>query len=474
MGQQQSGPTKRKSTKVSTFGGGLNLDVRNTSAVPSVYKVKSPPIGRGPFGEIREAYHTKLKQKYLMKIIFKQQFTDTELNDIQTEYHLMRELSHPNIMEVAEFFEEPRFFYIILQYFKGRPLFDKVREEGGIQNEFVAAKILRQIAKTLEFIHKKDVVFRNLKLENILYNGRQVVLHDFSLAVKVKSKQQLNELVGPIHFVAPEMIKGSYDQRADIWSFGVVAYVLLYGEYPFDGKDEATIMNKILYDKPDTRSEHPKSQKVIDFIEMILKKKPEERPSWTKIQNHEFFKEAIAKESQSANILFNQVKNNLLSFRIESNVQLGIFLHFLHLYEANVEGYNVAKELFMKIDSKASGKVSLKDFRKFGEENQIGLTERDLSVIYENLDKDKSGTIEYEEFVAGCIDRSKLLVDEKIIPFFSSLAPTHPDFVSIPDLQKKFVSMQKQNLIDFFAVYGLQPDGAFTIDLFIKMMKSLV
>lgn len=465
---------RSNSTRVDSMGGQLQMLIKNNSVLPSDYKVKSPPLGRGPFGEIREAYHVKMKQKFLMKIIFKTQFSEKELRDIQSEYQLIKELAHPNIIGVREFFQEDRFIYIIMDHFKGRDLFDKVKVSNGIRDEFIAGKILFQLAQTLRFIHSNNVAYLNLKLESILYNGRQIALHDFSSAVKLKSGQKLKDFVGSLSYVAPEVIKGEYDCRADVWSFGVIMYVMLYGRYPFTGNDEETIMNNILKLEPETRTLKPPSVEAIELICMLLRKQPEARPTWQQIEEHGFFKKNRGKETLGLQIMFEKVRPYLLSFRISSLFELGLYLYFLRSYMSNIDGSNIVKEIFMAIDSKANGKIGVKELKNFCKEYELTLSDVEINAIVKNLDTDGSGTIEYEEFLAGCCDRSRLLTDGNLTNFFRQLTGNEKDFLTVKDFKEIFVSTKIEDIQNFFEEWGVSQKGELRVPEFVTIMKKLI
>lgn len=478
MGQSQNNDKlayrARQSVKTGSFGGSLNLLVRTQSSLPTEYKVKSPPLGRGPFGEIREAYHTVLKQKFLMKIIFKAQFSEMELKDIRDEYQMVKELQHPNIIGMREFFSEERYFYIIMDHFKGRDLYDKVKEENGIHTEKVAVKILRQILQTLRFIHSQNIVYRNLKLENLLYNGRQIAFHDFTSAVKVKKDQKLKDFAGAVHYVAPEVIKGAYDFKCDIWSFGVLMYTLLLGRYPFNGKDEQTVMNNILKLEPDMSSPQPLSADVINLLGWILSKDPSKRPTLQQIEEHSYFARNKSQEIKRMQVKFERVKSYLLTLRIQNQFLLAVYLYFVHTFIANIQGTQLIKEIFTIIDQKAHGKISPKELKTFSKEYELNLSDTDIREIIQNLDFDCSGKIDYEEFLAGCCDRVRLMTDDNLSGFFNKLVGHEDGTLNVETFQKTFISAKKDQIERFFEENGFPKDHELTRTEFVKIMESLI
>ena len=133
--------------------------------------------------------------------------------------------------------------FIVFEYFIGKPLLDFLREEGGGMAESLVKKISVQLLSFLSYIHSKDIVYRDLKLENILFDGENIKIMDFSLARKLRMGKKLKVGVGVPTYVSPEMIKGRYDKRTDIWSLGVCIYTMLKKNYPFFGSSPFEVYN---------------------------------------------------------------------------------------------------------------------------------------------------------------------------------------------------------------------------------------
>lgn len=161
-------------------------------------------------------------------------------------------MDHPGVIKVFELSEDDRYLYIVTEHFKGRELFDKIREEGPMKDERRAPNVLSQLISVLEYLHKSNIIYRDLKLENVIYDGKMIKLFDFSKAAKI-DRNKLTDLVGTLHYISPEVIKGNYGLEADIWALGVLAFVLFTGRYPFTGNNDYEIINRILYFEPEFR-----------------------------------------------------------------------------------------------------------------------------------------------------------------------------------------------------------------------------
>ena len=121
-----------------------------------------------------------------------------------------------------------------MENFIGRSLFDKLREEVVI-DEAIIKKIMIQVARFLKYLHTKKIVYRDLKLENIYYDGENIKIMDFAYSIFIRDGKYLKDGIGIPYYVSPEMIKGKYNKKTDIWSYGVMLYMMLKGVPPFIG-----------------------------------------------------------------------------------------------------------------------------------------------------------------------------------------------------------------------------------------------
>ena len=136
---------------------------------------------------------------------------------------------------------------LIMDLCEGGDLFDKIKTAGTFSEKKVS-EIMKQIISAVLYLHNNGVVHRDLKPENILYDNKteELKIIDFGTAIELKKNQFLTQLAGSIFYIAPEVIKGKYNEKCDIWSCGVILYILLSGVPPFYGKNEKDIMDKIV------------------------------------------------------------------------------------------------------------------------------------------------------------------------------------------------------------------------------------
>jgi len=213
----------------------------------------------------------------------KKEQTDEELKLLQREIDIMRKLKHQNIIALFEVFDEKDFIYLVMELVTGGELFDQIVSRG-TYSEADAATIIRQILEAVEYMHENGIAHRDLKPENLLCSGPSnevIKVTDFGLS-KDFATASLRTSCGTPDYVAPEVLKGQpYDNSVDIWSIGVITYILLCGFPPFYGNNDQQIFEKILkadYDFPspdwDTISAEAK-----EFISAILVLDCNKRPN---------------------------------------------------------------------------------------------------------------------------------------------------------------------------------------------------
>uniref|UniRef100_A0A1J3DF73 non-specific serine/threonine protein kinase n=1 Tax=Noccaea caerulescens TaxID=107243 RepID=A0A1J3DF73_NOCCA len=245
-------------------------------------------IGRGHFGYTCSAKFKKgeLKdQEVAVKVIPKSKMTTAiSIEDVRREVKILRALSgHSNLVQFYDAFEDNANVYIVMELCGGGELLDRILARGGKYSEDDAKAVLRQILDVVAFCHLQGVVHRDLKPENFLYTSKeensQLKVIDFGLSDFVRPDERLNDIVGSAYYVAPEVLHRSYTTEADVWSIGVIAYILLCGSRPFWARTESGIFRAVL--KADPSFDEPPwpslSFEAKDFVKRLLYKDPRKR-----------------------------------------------------------------------------------------------------------------------------------------------------------------------------------------------------
>ncbi|CAH2053336.1 unnamed protein product, partial [Thlaspi arvense] len=245
-------------------------------------------IGRGHFGYTCSAKFKKGELKdheVAVKVIPKSKMTTAiSIEDVRREVKILRALSgHSNLVQFYDAFEDNANVYIVMELCGGGELLDRILARGGKYSEDDAKAVLTQILNVVAFCHLQGVVHRDLKPENFLYTSKeensQLKVIDFGLSDFVRPDERLNDIVGSAYYVAPEVLHRSYTTEADVWSIGVIAYILLCGSRPFWARTESGIFRAVL--KADPSFDEPPwpslSLEAKDFVKRLLYKDPRKR-----------------------------------------------------------------------------------------------------------------------------------------------------------------------------------------------------
>jgi len=240
-------------------------------------------IGRGAFSVVKIGVRKSNKNKYAVKCISKKLIDKKELTLLEREIDIMQKLQHPNIIGLVEVIDTPDTLYLVLEFASGGELFDAIVNRGNY-TEAQAAVLVKQILEAIAYVHTHGIAHRDLKPENLLLANEPgqpdlIKIADFGLS-KDFGAEQMATSCGTPDYVAPEVLGGEvYDSAVDIWSIGVITYVLLCGFPPFYGENQKELFENIMrgnYDFPDPEwsgvSEDAKS-----FIKKMLVVEPDKR-----------------------------------------------------------------------------------------------------------------------------------------------------------------------------------------------------
>nr|XP_043628740.1 CDPK-related kinase 6-like [Erigeron canadensis] len=259
-------------------------------------------VGRGHFGHTCWAKCKKGPLKnhpVAVKIISKSKMTTAiSIEDVRREVKLLKGLSgHQHMVQFHEAFEDDQSVYIVMELCEGGELLDRILARGGRYTENDAKSIVVQILSVASFCHLQGVVHRDLKPENFLFSTRDeespMKVIDFGLSDFARPDQRLNDIVGSAYYVAPEVLHRSYNVEADIWSIGVITYILLCGSRPFFARTESGIFRSVLRADPNLNdSPWPSvTPEAKDFVKRLLNKDHRKRMTASQALTHPWLRD---------------------------------------------------------------------------------------------------------------------------------------------------------------------------------------
>ena len=243
-------------------------------------------LGEGIFGSVKLGVEKKTKERVAIKIIKKKKAKPSDIELVRTEIDIMKLCHHPNVVHLLDHFENADYIFIVMEYIRGGRLTDYMKEKKFHFSEKRAAEIIYEIAIGVKYLHKYGIIHRDLKPDNIMLTESNdkghIKIMDFGLSKILGKKEKTSDGFGTLTFVSPEvLIRKPYNKEIDIWSIGVILYLILSGDLPFDDEedDEQKIAKSIVFNEVEFPSKKfaNKSKEVIELIKRCLTKEPKDR-----------------------------------------------------------------------------------------------------------------------------------------------------------------------------------------------------
>ena len=406
---------------------GMLLKERNVD--PLTLYTELDMLGDGAYGKVVKVCHRVNKVLRAMKIIDKNKLSlgSEEEEALINEINIVKSLDHPNIMKVYEFFNKDNCLYIISELLSGGELLAKINENNYL-SEDVSAFLMKQIFSAVDFCHQKGIIHRDLKPENILIESEEeankefftIKIIDFGTSDKLKKGEMFNLNVGTPLYISPEVLNNNYNEKCDIWSCGVIMYMMLSGQPPFKGENDEEIYQSIKKAKFNFDDEiwDGISSEAKDLIKNLLKKDINERYSAKEALRHPW----RTKFKRNKNIdkkKLNEVVMNLKKFSATLKLQQLALAYIVHNLIAK-EDCDFLREVFIIFDESGSGKLT-KDQLIKGLNNVLTQeeSEKEVNRLMEFIDVDGNGFIEYEEFLRAGLNKEKILTEENLETTFN-------------------------------------------------------
>ena len=262
-------------------------------------------LGEGIFGSVKLGVEKKTNQRVAIKIIKKNKAKESDIELVRNEIDIMKLCYHPYVVHLLDHFENGEYIFIVMEYIKGGSLTDYMKNNKFDFTERRAAELIYQLAKGLKYLHKYGIIHRDLKPDNIMLTEASdkgnIKIMDFGLSKILGKKEKSIDGFGTLTFVSPEvLIRKPYNKEVDIWSLGVILYLMLSGDLPFDDPDddEQKIAKSIVYQDVKFPQEKfgKRSKAVIDLIKGCLTKEPKNRIKIDEILKGEWMKQQLFTE----------------------------------------------------------------------------------------------------------------------------------------------------------------------------------
>ena len=441
------------------------------------YYIILKDLGHGSYGQVKKVKHKKMNEVRAMKITNKKSVSS------KYEIEILRKISHPNITNIFEIFEDSKKYYIIMEFLEGGELFDAITSIGSFSEES-ACQIMKQILSAIFYLHSSNIVHRDLKPENIMLlqkpqnDNYHIKLIDFGTAKEFKPGKKMCKFIGTSYYIAPEVLKERYDEKCDVWSCGIILYILLCGYPPFNGNTNVEIFQAIQNQNPIFTGEEWEdiTSEAKDLIKLMLKKNPNERWSAEQCLKHKWFKMLEDNENKKDKSNFKLIQmnaiNHMTQFVSENRFKQAVLQFISTQFNLQKEEGDL-RDIFKSMDISGTGQISKKEFcdkliELYGENDGKNIA----SNIFNNLDMDGSGKISYNEFLSAMISSKKVVTEERLEKAFNIMDKDGSGKLSVDEIKNIFGGSEEQwkkviNEVD------LNKDGEVDFAEFKIMMENM-
>ena len=484
-------------------------------------------LGSGFYGVVKKVRLIKNPEIIrAMKIIPEENILQGEGASLIDEIEILKNLQHPNIMKVYESFVDNHNYYIVSELCDQGHLLSKL-EKLGKMDQIVVKFLMDQIFNAVAYLHSQNIMHGDLKLENVLlytaskrggkrftlinqdfnedesltedinknFRKRQtssksknyikdmmnyeIKLIDFGCSkyfVRNNKKKKLSGIIGTSIYCSPEVVDNLYDERCDEWSCGVLMYILLCGEPPFYGDTEEEIFDKVK--KCEYSFSNPAFKKVSknckDLIRRLLEPKKQYRIKAKEALRHPFFTENFDPNSaMTENTDLNYLKQFINPIGYISKFHEAI-IAFLCVNFISVDEENNLRKLFRYMDKEGKNAVGKEDLKLSLEEIDIKISDEELDKIFDTVDENGTGLIEYNEFIRNACDIKALLSESNLKNVFHAICGDK-NLMSGEDI-KRFIfhdaKINEQALNEYFDSFGMKYENSISFDEFYRMIKK--
>ncbi|KAK4372595.1 hypothetical protein RND71_007979 [Anisodus tanguticus] len=402
-------------------------------------------LGRGEFGITYLCTEKASGELYACKSILKKKLrTRVDIDDVRREVEIMKHLpKDSNIVTLKDTYEDDVAVHLVMELCEGGELFDRIVARGHY-TERAAAAVTRTIVEVIQMCHKHGVMHRDLKPENFLFSDKKETAAlkaiDFGLSIFFKPGERFNEIVGSPYYMAPEVLKRHYGPEVDVWSAGVILYILLCGVPPFWAETEQGVAQAII-------------SSVVDF----------RRDPWPKV-------------SDNAKDLVKKMLNPDPSKRLTAQQVLDISRQAVIAEHLSVEEVAGINDGFKLMDIGNRGKIDMNELKAGLQKLGHQVPDSDVQILMDAGDVDKDGYLDYGEFVAISVHLRKMGNDEHLNKAFEFFDKNQTGYIEIEELREALsdeIETNSEEVINaIMQDVDTDKDGRISFDEFAAMMKA--
>jgi len=376
------------------------------------YKVASKVLGSGMSGPVQLAT-SKDGEKCAVKSFKKHGLSEARRTDLKNEVEIYLALDHPHIARLMMVYEDDQEIHLVMEYMAGGELYDRLFD-AKVYNEEIAASTCHQMLKAVSYMHAHQIAHRDLKLENFLYerkDNNHLKLIDFGFAKFWDRSTKMSQACGSTHYVAPEVLAKSYTLKADMWSLGVISFMLLTGSPPFQGSNDNEVLRKIKAGKIHWSTRFKRlSQGAQDFVKALLLMNPEERLDAAGALSHPWITGKGGLRGSNT-VLDDGIKLSLRKFARASTFRRAVLS--MMAWSLSAEDRAQLRNEFLSFDTENTGTITHLQMKEILETN-YHIDSMEAEAVFSMMDTDHDDVIAYSEFLAAAL-QGRLKVHEDIL-----------------------------------------------------------
>lgn len=474
MGGCLSKPKPRSKSRSFSMDPGNFVTVKK-ELIRDHYKIKEK-ISEGGFGTVYIAKHIQTKKKRAVKCILLKG-PNGDIESLLREVNILKQMDHINIIKVHEIYIDSLYLNIVTELCLGGELYDRIIN-AGLVSENQAARYMLQMVSAVQYLHLNNLVHRDLKPENMLFSTRDenspLKLIDFGTCKHFEKNGRINERVGSPYYIAPEVISGNYNEKCDIWSLGVILYVILSGSPPFNGKNENEILlsiaeQELLFEGSKWKKISPE---VIDLIRLMLQKNPEKRPSASEVYQNSWL-QSRGHSKVPDNQITKRSLTNLSKFTATNKLQRATLSYIANQIMSSEEIKHL-QDIFESLDKNGDGVLSKEELNE-GVEKFVGELAEGIESLLEKLDTNDSGSINYSEFLTAAVSWEKELSRERLYAAFRQFDKDGNGSISVDELVSALGGRKDQVhvFVQMIKDADTNKDGSIDLQEFCTFMENI-
>ncbi|XP_028784881.1 calcium-dependent protein kinase 1-like isoform X2 [Neltuma alba] len=379
----------------------------------------------------------------------------------------------PDVISIKGAYEDALAVHVVMELCAGGELFDRIVQRGHY-TERKAAQIARTVVGVIEACHSLGVMHRDLKPENFLFTNDQedspLKAIDFGLSAFFKPGDIFNDVVGSPYYVAPEVLKKRYGPEADVWSAGVIIFILLSGVPPFWAETEKEIFSEVLHGELDFKSDPwPKiSESAKDLVRKMLDRDPSKRLTAHEVLCHPWIRVDGAAPDKP---LDPAVLTRLKQFSAMNKLKkMALRIIAQNLSEEEIAGL---KEMFKMIDTDNSGQITFEELKAGLKAFGANIDESEIHNLMQAVNVDNSGTIDYAEFIAATLNLNKAEKEDNLVAAFRYFDKDGSGYITQDELQQvcEEIGLENVRWEEIMREADQDNDGRIDYNEFVAMMQ---